>query len=60
MSLFGLVLGTGFFLSWFRGLTLLFLPVLLNFVIWTVLGFVLSAMALWMGVRERIGSELTT
>jgi len=52
LTVFGLVLGSGFLLSWFRGIPVLFVPIVLNFVIWTLLGFVLSGIAFWAGVRE--------
>ncbi|MDG3005034.1 hypothetical protein [Paludisphaera mucosa] len=53
-TVLGLVIGLGFVLSWFRGVPVLFLPMVANFVIWTLLGFVLTAIALAAGVRERI------
>ncbi len=51
-AMLGLVLGLGFMLSWFRDRPGLFMPVVLNFVIWTLLGFLLSAIAIYTGVRE--------
>jgi hypothetical protein len=52
MTLFALVLGLGFLFSWFRDRPGLFMPVVVNFVIWTLLGFLLSAIAFSSGVRE--------
>ncbi len=52
--LFALLLGLALALSPFRGTPALFLPIVLSFVIWTPLGFLLTAAALVKGVRERI------
>jgi hypothetical protein len=52
--LFALLLGLALALSPFGGTPALFLPIVLSFVIWTPLGFLLTAAALVKGVRERI------
>jgi len=56
--LLALVLGLGLVLSIFAGWSDLFLPVVLNFVIWTPLGILLTTVALVKGVRERIAPAL--
>lgn len=52
--LFALLLGLALALSPFGGTPALFLPIVVSFVIWTPLGFLLTAAALVKGVRERI------
>lgn len=52
--LFALLLGLALGLSTLAGKPVLFLPVVLSFVIWTPLGFLLTAVALVKGVRQRI------
>jgi len=52
--LFVLLLGLALALSPVAGNPILFLPILPNFFIWTLLGFLLTAAALAKGVRERI------
>ena len=59
LTLFALVLGLGFLFSWFRDRPGLFMPVVVNFVIWTLLGFLLSAIAFSSGVREFRGRMAT-
>lgn len=53
MTIFGLILVPGLVLSVFAGQPILFLPILPNFAVWTVLGFVLTAICLVASVRER-------
>ncbi len=50
--LFALLLGLALALSPFAGNPILFLPILPNFFIWTLLGFLLTAAALVAGYRE--------
>ena len=52
--LFALLLGLALALSPLAATPALFLPIGLSFVIWTPLGFLLTAAALANGVRERI------
>lgn len=52
--LFGLILVSGLVLSVFAGRPILFLPILPNFAVWTILGFALTAICLVTGVRERL------
>ena len=52
--LFALLLILALALSVFAGSPILFLPVVLSFAIWTPLGFLLTAVALVNGTRERI------
>jgi hypothetical protein len=53
-NLFGLMLLLALVFSAFSGQPILILPIIPNFVIWTVLGFVLTAIALFAGVLERM------
>ena len=57
--LFALLLGLALGLSTLAGKPVLFLPVVLSFVIWTPLGFLLTAVALVKGVRQRIAPAQT-
>jgi hypothetical protein len=50
IDVFLLVIGLGFVLSFFAQNPLMFVPVLLNSVIWTTLGIVLGFIALWRGI----------
>ena len=52
--LFALVLALALVFSVFAGKPILYIPIVLNFGIWTPLGFLLTAVALVQGVRERI------
>jgi len=52
--LFALILGLALVLSVFTGTPVLLIPVVVSFVIWTPLGFVLTAVALVSGVGERM------
>jgi hypothetical protein len=52
--LFGLMLAIALLLSVFAGQPILFLPIVPNFVIWTLMGFVLTAASLVTGLRERL------
>ena len=52
MTVFASVLGLGFVLSFFRSASALFTPIVLNFVLWTGLGFLLTGLALWDAVRD--------
>jgi hypothetical protein len=54
--LFAVVLALGLALSPFRQNALLYPPLVLNFVTWSLLGFLLTALALKKGVREFCGS----
>ncbi len=54
--LFAVVLALGLALSPLRQSALLYPPLVLNFVTWSLLGFVLTALALKKGVREFSGS----
>jgi len=51
---FALLLGLALALSVFAGSPALFLPIVLSFIVWTPLGFLLTAIALVKGVREHI------
>ena len=51
-GLFAVVLGLGLVLSPFRQSALLYPPLVLNFVTWSLLGFLLTALSLAKGVRE--------
>lgn len=53
--LFALTLFFGLVLSVFAGTPVLFIPVVVSFVIWTPLGFLLTAVAIVKGIRERMG-----
>ena len=53
MAILGLILVPGLALSVFAGQPILFLPILPNFVVWTILGFMLTASCLMASVRER-------
>jgi hypothetical protein len=50
--LFAVLLGLALILSNFAGQPILFVPIVLNFVLWTVLGFLLTTLALAKGVWE--------
>ena len=50
--LFSLILGLALVLSVFAGTRALFIPVVVSYVIWTPLGFVLTAAALASGIGE--------
>jgi len=52
MAVFAWVIGLGFVFSFVARQPLIFVPFVLNSVIWTFLGFLLTAIALWQGVRE--------
>lgn len=52
--LFALILGFALVLSVFAGKPVLLIPVVATFVIWTPLGFVLTAVALVSGIGERM------
>jgi hypothetical protein len=54
--LFAVVLGLGLALSPIRQNALLYPPLVLNFVTWSLLGFVLTALSLVKGIREFSGS----
>jgi len=54
ITLFAIQLGLGLALSVFAGGSVLFFPVILSFVIWTPLGFLLAAVAIVKGFRERV------
>ncbi len=54
MILFCLILVPGLVLSVFAGRPILFVPILPNFAVWTILGFVLTAISFVAGVRERL------
>jgi hypothetical protein len=54
--LFAVVLGLGLALSPLRKNALLYPPLVLNFVTWSLLGFLLTALSLAKGVREFSGS----
>ena len=53
--LFALVIALAFVLSIVAGAPILFVPIAVNFAIWTPLGLLLTAIALRQGLRERIG-----
>ncbi len=52
LSVFAAVLGLGLILSPWAGTAVTYLPVVVNLVIWTPLGFLLTAIAWWRGIRE--------
>ena len=54
--LFAVLLALALALSIFAGTPVLFAPIVLNFVVWTPLGFLLTAVAVVEGLRERIAS----
>lgn len=54
MTLFILILFFGLILSVFTETPILFIPVVESFVIWTPLGFLLTAVALVKGIRKRM------
>jgi hypothetical protein len=54
--LFAALLALALVLSVFTGTPVLFLPIVLNFVVWTPLGFLLTGVAVVKGLRERIAS----
>jgi hypothetical protein len=54
--LFAALLALALVLSIFTGTPVLFLPIVPNFLVWTPLGFLLTAVALAIGLRERIAS----
>ncbi len=61
MAVFAWVIGLGFVLSFVARQSFIFLPFVLNTASWTLLGFLLTGIALWQGVREfrnpRAGSQ---
>jgi hypothetical protein len=57
--LFAALLALALVLSVFAGTPVLFLPIAVNFVVWTPLGFLLTAAAVMKGLRERIASART-
>jgi hypothetical protein len=57
--LFAALLVLALVLSAFRGSPVLYLPIGLNFIIWTSMGFVLTALSLAKGVREFLGNAET-
>ncbi len=52
MAIFAWVIGLGFVFSFFARHPLIFVPFVLNSVVWTLLGFLLSGIALWQGLSE--------
>ena len=54
--LFAVLLALALVLSIFTGTPVLFAPIVLNFAVWTPLGFLLTAVAVVKGLRERIAS----
>jgi len=46
------VLGAGFVLSIVRSVPVIFFPVVVNSVVWTLMGFLLTGIALYQGVKE--------
>ena len=52
MAVFAWVIGLGFVLSFAARQPLIYVPIALNNVVWTLLGFLLTAIALWQGVSE--------
>ena len=52
MAVFAWVIGLGFIFSFVPRQPLIFVPFVLNSVVWTFLGFLLTSIALWQGVRE--------
>ena len=57
--LFAVVLGLGLALSPLRKNALLYPPLVLNFVTWSLLGFLLTALSLAKGIRESFGNAET-
>ena len=61
MAVFAWVIGLGFVLSFVARESFIFLPIVLSTATWTLLGFLLTGIALWQGVREfrnpRAGSQ---
>jgi hypothetical protein len=61
MAVFAWVIGLGFVLSFLRSQPFIYVPFVLNSVVWTPLGFLLTGIALWQGAREfrnpRAGSQ---
>jgi hypothetical protein len=55
LGVLALVLGLGFVLSFFAQTSLMYVPVAFNAVVWTLLGFLLTLIALWRGT-ERVRS----
>jgi hypothetical protein len=56
--LFALVLGLGLALSTLAGKPVLGVPIVVNFILWTPTGFILTAVAVGMGIREHFASPL--
>ncbi len=52
MAVFAWMIGLGFVFSFVARHPLIFVPFVLNSVVWTFLGFLLTAIALWQGVSE--------
>src|SRR5271157_779354 len=52
MAVFAWVIGLGFVFSFVARQPLIFIPFVPNSVVWTFLGFLLTAIAFWQGVRE--------
>jgi len=52
LGVFATVLGAGFVLSIVPRGSVIFIPVVLNSIVWTLMGFLLTGIALYQGVRE--------
>ena len=52
VSVFAMILGTGFVFSIVPRESIVLVPLFVNFIVWTLLGFLLTGIALYRGVRD--------